>query len=196
MSDVSDAVVVGAATVGASLIAGLITFVNLVLSKDQEVSRMRNSWSEAVRDNLSMYLASVGVLVNYSDEIAASDAGKKVFAHKRTQEEIDRALFLASEALERIRLRLNPLDTLHTRLESELLAVRSCYHDWKDGEEGLAEAMCPRMEALRVCSREVFKAEWERVKQGESTFQALKWLTAPFILLILGSLSALVYFYA
>lgn len=67
MSDIS----VGA--VGAALVAGLISFLSLVIGKEQKISEFRQAWIEDLRKCLVGYLVHINAL---SDLIRLEQAGQ------------------------------------------------------------------------------------------------------------------------
>ncbi|HKE96605.1 MAG TPA: hypothetical protein VKB34_20010, partial [Povalibacter sp.] len=50
--------IVAIATVVASLIAGVFSFVNLTLNKEQKTSEFRQAWIDALRADLSAFFAA------------------------------------------------------------------------------------------------------------------------------------------
>ena len=48
--------IVAMATVTASLITAIISFVNLTLTKEQKISEFRQAWIDALREDLSIFL--------------------------------------------------------------------------------------------------------------------------------------------
>ncbi len=50
---------IAAGAVTASLIAGLFSFLSLILSKEQKISEFRQNWIDNVQEDLSTYISSL-----------------------------------------------------------------------------------------------------------------------------------------
>ena len=67
MSTVSGHWLVPASAIMVAFIAGLFSFLNLVLSKEQKVSELRQAWIDGLREDLAAHIAAV-FNVKYLDE--------------------------------------------------------------------------------------------------------------------------------
>jgi hypothetical protein len=47
----------------AAVITGFISFAGLILAKEQKTSEFRQSWIDSLREEMSEYLAQLGILV-------------------------------------------------------------------------------------------------------------------------------------
>jgi hypothetical protein len=148
------------ATLAVALIAGVVSLVVSILSKDQKTSEFRQAWIDGLRNDVSQLIAHLAVVKTLS-----------AIVRKQPQQDIQKFIlskekdFLETAMLSaRIRLRLNPEE------HNELLTLV------KDTEgigasDSLMEA---HMENLASETQVILKTEWERVKRGEPSFVLLK----------------------
>lgn len=165
----------------AALVAGLFSFFNLVLSKEQKLSELRQAWIDGLRNELAELISAVHA-VKYIDSVYR-------FQHGDDLNHVDRSKALqephmrASTAVTRILLRLNPEDknAATKELISQLDRMRGLFN----ASEYDGASAC--IVEIRKQAQIVLKAEWERVKRGEPTFRwskrvALVVLTAAVLL--------------
>ncbi|VXA81169.1 MULTISPECIES: hypothetical protein [Aeromonas] len=149
----------------AAMIAGGISFIATILSKDQKTSEFRQAWIDSFRSEISELLALAGtyvVMVNrFRAEKKSSDEIIKFLSdNKDDMTKVDTLII-------KTKLRLNP--TEHSKLlyminflEKESLKQESKEHS-------------KIIENLTNESQKILKMEWGRVKRGEVSFIALKW---------------------
>jgi hypothetical protein len=150
--------------VSAALIAGLVSLLGLIVSKEQKVSEFRQAWIDALRAELSSLIAHANAIHG------ANMAG---FANSSEAWKVVRADFVGiNEAAARIRLRLNSK-------ESEAVAVLSQL-------ERLEQLLAPettKIDYLQLNTAEkelvsvaqvVLKQEWLRVRRGEQVFRVAR----------------------
>ncbi len=154
----------------AALIAGLISLLGLVISKEQKTSEFRQAWIDALRTELSLVIAHANgihgaILANKSD--SANTPRNATDLWKIVREDFIRI----NEATAKIRLRLNPMETqakavldtiegLERLLAPEHLAGHSTIND---------------LEKRLVSEAQVLlKSEWVRVQKGEATYRAAR----------------------
>jgi hypothetical protein len=156
--------------VSASLIAGLVSLLGLIVSKEQKVSEFRQAWIDALRAELSSLIAHANAIhgANTADFANSSEAWKVV-----------RADFVGiNEAAARIRLRLNSKEpeavAVLSQLErlEELLAPETTKIDY-------IQLNTAEKELVSV-AQVVLKQEWLRVQRGEQVFRVAR-LAALFV---------------
>lgn len=175
--------VVAIATVVASLITGTIALVNLTLSKEQKVSEFRQAWIDGLRDDLSKFVSSLR-FASHAAHVAAIYAAQmhsQVFPH--TPEQIAALRVAATEALARIRLRLNPEEQEHNELLRLLESAKSKSAAIGPTNPNTGDAFTA-LDVATEYARPILKAEWARVKKGEPGFTYLRLWLVPVILLL------------
>ena len=154
--------------IGAALIAGVVSLLGLVISKEQKVSEFRQAWIDALRSDVASLISHVNAIHG------AIQAG---FGDPRQMWQHARQDFIgANSATANIRLRLNPSEEqckevlrLVSELEREMAVGRMPDHArWLDA-----------MEHELVASAQVsLKAEWMRVRKGEIVYRVAKAIAA------------------
>jgi hypothetical protein len=153
----------------AALIGGATSFIITVLTKEQKTSEFRQAWIDALRDDISQYLAGIGV-------VGASVKSKN--ACGRGPEDVERWLDKWQEQLTRIQtcfyrinLRLNPRK--HARLMVLLESLLNA------ATVALETSDTTRVESILADvveeTQTVLRSEWTRVKRGEPWFLLTKY---------------------
>lgn len=172
-------------TVSAAMVAGLISFVVTILTKEQKTSEFRQAWIDALRQELSEFV---------SIRIPIADIATLKLNQGRTVAEV-RDFMLNECPLEikqllglriRILLRLNPNE--HTAL---IKLVEKVYSYGPARDEPHIFDMDKLETEFVAESQRVLKKEWKRVKRGELTFFLTKWLS--FVVFLLSLIFTLVY---
>ena len=173
---------IGAIT--AAVIAGAISFVITVLSKEQKTSEFRQAWVDSLREDLSEFLSHVNTIASFLR--VKRKRGGSVDQLLDYLEEKDEDARQVEMMYTRIRLRLNPtehqlilekLNDVHSLLESADIFQR-------DRVNQLSEALTRE-------SQKILKYEWKRVKRGEFAFVATKYVSL--IVLLSAVAAAIIY---
>lgn len=108
MFDYPAPIYIASGTIIAAFISGLISFVRLVLVKDQDVSKVRRKWIDELREELSRFMSAAGQMPEVMDfektnnpELIRTPEGKRKLFHCLD----DHRRFV--EIYHRIKLRLN-----------------------------------------------------------------------------------------
>lgn len=151
------------------LIAGAVSFLGLVISKEQKVSDFRQAWINTVRTDLAEMLAQLSA-VEYQ-KAGNTSAG---VGDPKTK------ILLLSH---RIQLHLNPDDSEGViSVLSEIQYLLS--------SNGINRSISTQLSELRdelnTNSHTLLKVEWERVKKGERWFRYSKWglIILPVVFLV------------
>jgi hypothetical protein len=156
----------------AAVIAALAGFLVSMLSKEFKVSEFRQAWIDALRNDLAE-LVSIHFALNdhVANEVQRASASQSLpqFNLEGRQKDFER--LEATSA--RIRLRLNPVE--HRDLICLVKRMGAPTESLRTGDTAQADELGERLLAE---SQSVLKAEWRRVKRGEVTFYATKWLLA------------------
>jgi gas vesicle protein len=164
---------VGAIT--AALIGGTISFISMMLSKDQKTTEYRQNWIDMLRNDISDFVALFSTITSY--EIIAFGKSKKqgdAFVEE-SQEDWYKLNRLASN----IQLRLNP--ELHKELIQHILDATNLAAD-TNAETRTLEQIALMETQIISASQTVLKDEWQRVKRGEWSFFITKWTALLFVL--------------
>ena len=149
--------------IGAALIAGVISLLGLVISKEQKVSDFRQAWIDALRSDIASLISHVNAI---HGAIQAGFGGPgQMWQHARED------FIGANSATANIRLRLNPSEEqckevlrLVSELERELAVGRMPDHARLDAVE----------HELVASAQVLLKAEWMRVRKGEFVYRVAK----------------------
>jgi hypothetical protein len=164
-----------------AFVAGLFSFLGLIIAKENKVSEFRQSWIDALRADLARFSAAVSLLAQAQVRWEQDDpqTGWQELL-KVIQPQLDAALSAQTSIL----LRLNPydLDAGHKPLVDAVKRIRTLLNESKYDEAKAAAY------DLHVVAAPVLKHEWERVKSGERFYQAAKWGACA---IVVGSLIAL-----
>lgn len=163
----------------AAIIAGGISFLVTVLSKDQKVSEFRQAWIDALRDDLSEVVATVDALTSlYRLKIIDGHSHERLLAF---WEERSDDLHRIGTSYHRLILRLNPKE--HQKIIGKLERLMSVMLSYqKVLDEPGVDAL---IKGLVAEGQVVLKAEWKRVKRGEPAFAITKYLSLALFLLAL-----------
>lgn len=86
--------------VGAALIAGVVSLLGLIISKEQKTSEFRQAWVDALRSEITAYLTSFNAIAD-AVGVAYKDQAEKVKALAPLYSQLNQASFA-------ITLRVNP----------------------------------------------------------------------------------------
>ena len=160
--------------IAAALIAGIVSLLGLIVSKEQKISDFRQAWIDRLRSEIAL-LITHGNAIHGSLSVGwanAADAWKDV-----------RVDYVGiNEAAGKIRLRLNPKEPASLKVLQTITEI----------EEILKPSLEPP-DYVRLNATEkrlvdeanaVLKSEWKRVRKGESSYRFSKY-TALTVVVIL-----------
>ncbi|TLX51646.1 hypothetical protein CWC31_05770 [Pseudoalteromonas ruthenica] len=164
MSDIPVNVLVPVGVIIAALIAGAFSFLSLVLTKEQQISQLRQNWIDALRDDIPKYIAALVATeeIYWAMNQKHGDAVDVLARSMETKEEHQELAIAYSS----IMMRLNPDDkSEHQKaLRKSLVKSKTLANDGKWDESA---AM---VDSIREFAQLTLKEEWERVKVGEPSF--------------------------
>jgi len=163
-----------------ALVAGLFSFWNLVLSKEQKISELRVAWIDGLREDLAAHIAAV-FTVKYLVDVFEYQYGRRLKLVDLANA-ISESHREAATTHHRILLRLNPRNKAQKELIDELGKLREHFIAEKYDEA------CNCAVAIQKKGRSVLKEEWEHVKKGEPIFWRSK---RAALVLIVSSVIAL-----
>lgn len=147
--------------VGAALIAATAAFIGLVLGKEQKTTEFRQEWINSQRDDLAIVMAT---------------ARAQFRAQKKDDDDLIKDFDLAHS---RMLLRENPDKPEWLFVLDEVKRLR--LYAFSSPIEGNVDCGCERIVDM---SRALLKAEWNRVRGGETWFVAAKRILPPAILFV------------
>jgi len=175
----------------AALVAGGIAYTNLVASKESKVSEFRQTWIDALRDDLAALFSNTRTLARAYQEFR-SPPPELAKACGIEAVKITEVRHGAADAYHRIRLRLNPDQDDHKELRRLLHLMMTAQQAYMDDEAGSADVPLAAVEAAAKNAEGVLKTEWKRVKKGEVAYRIAVWAAA---VMLLGFAGLLVWFF-
>ncbi|MES2632269.1 MAG: hypothetical protein V4669_04815 [Pseudomonadota bacterium] len=166
----------------AACIAAIVSFLALVISKEQKTSEFRQAWIDGLRGDLTEFAANLRRLEAQPTfvDLRAITGSTLRDAIEVGNERALRPDFFAENRLRllqsryAIRLRLNPTEPDGVVLLAQVDKALEVYYS-SGGVEG-------ELDNLMALAQPFLKKEWERVKSGEPVFRgsviAAKWLAA------------------
>ena len=148
---------------GAAIVAGIISLIGLVISKEQKVSEFRQAWIDDLRSCMAKYLVNINA---FCDAMRLKQSGKDV----EDQYILD-CLKGLNDANHGIRLRVNESE----EVSNKLLASMKRFEDIaKSGRDLTPENIQKIEEEYLSDAKCLLKYEWDRVKRGETAFVIAK----------------------
>ena len=144
-----------------ALIAVFVSFIGLIISKEQKTSEFRQTWINTLRDDISKFIGRV------------DSVSKLVLINKTSEDkkETSTAVILGSvemrEIQSKINLLINPKEDNHNKLVALLDTIIENIKSQADNKENITN--------LTSLSQKILKEEWSRVKNGEPIFKFFKW---------------------
>jgi len=161
----------------AAIIAAGISFLVTVLAKEQKTSEFRQAWIDALRKDLSEFIATVDMLSSFHRlKMSRGHRPEDLVGFLEERSDDVRRMGVSYH---RIMLRLNPQEhaTIIGKLE-KLLSIMSSYQKVLD-ETGVNELI----KGVIAEGQVVLKSEWRRVKRGELTFVITKYVSLTLFVL-------------
>lgn len=183
---ISPSIYIPLGAIAAATIAGAISFISSVLSKDQKTSEFRQTWIDGVRDDLSEFISRIEVVTAFLAVKHLQNPGSdKLELLLSKSDDIQEA----SARYYRLQLRLNPKE--HKNLLDKLSVTYDALSK--------LELICDRKQIgsltqqIIIEAQDGLKTEWKRVKRGEPAFYITKSVSLGAVIFALGSLLYLIY---
>lgn len=174
------------ATITAATIAGAISFIVTVLSKEQKTSEFRQTWIDGVRDDISEFISGIDVVSAFlaAKHLENNNANKLdlLISQSETLREI-------STRYHRLQLRLNPKE--HQDLLTALAAVYSSLSDLS--QVGDREKIGELIQTVISPAQKNLKNEWQRVKRGEPSFYITKSISLGVVIFAISAVLYVIY---
>lgn len=160
----------------AASITAAISFVSLVVSKEQKISEFRQSWIDALRQELAEFASNARRVAAETSPInlrrLSGSVVEQIEAHN--QEALRADPFhenrqRLAQAYYAVRLRLNPTEPDHNSILKNLDAVYDVLAS--SAESVRLDRTVKALDDLARASQGVLKREWIRVKDGEPRYR-------------------------
>ena len=153
-----------AGAIFAALIAGLVSLLGLIISKEQKISEFRQAWIDGLRENIALVITHLEAIRGAMD---AAEPGKKAPWPDRKEH------FVAvNHAITCVRLRLNPDEDSSQKLLQSLTELENVA---QAGDIATSTLVGPAVDKLTDCCNVVMKEEWKRVQDGEKTYRVARY---------------------
>jgi hypothetical protein len=159
--------------IGAAAIGAVVSLLTLIISKEGKTSEFRQAWIDALRSDIAEAISKTALLLmvlNDRHEDGVTEGLNQTFAQ-------------TSAALARIELRLNLLEDDHVALRDLVREAEAMIRLAEDGQYDHVKA-ADLSDRTVLQAQIILKQEWDRVRDGEATFQLTKACAA---LILLGS---------
>lgn len=159
-----------------SLIAAFVSFIGLLISKEQKTSEFRQAWINLLRDEISRFIGEVNSIEKL---VLINKATQKEYREETSSKVITESVKFR-EIQSKVQLLINPKEEKHRELVQIMANMVDNLKNRKNNDASV--------QSLTNKSQEILKEEWVRVKQGEPVFKFSKWFVG------LVSLGLLLYF--
>ena len=172
----------------AALIAALLSYIGLLISKENKVSEFRQAWIDSLREELSKYGASVSLLSQTQlmldkekeeNEENESYIPISMFEYLKATQPIVEAV-LASQLSIRLRINPNDSDPKLKTLNTNLIMTLDDVQRFINASE--YDKAANSIRSLHEQAGPILKEEWKRVKKGEPMYNTVKWLAGIIVI--------------
>jgi hypothetical protein len=169
-------------------LAGAFSLFNLLVTKDQKISEFRQAWIEDLRSDISELVAQAHLISGY----IKSHLGNAADFVKNTSDSYTKI----NQASSRVRLRLNRKEPLHQNVMKTMDELEKLLDipSFQTNQSGFKE-LNDLTTKLLLHGADLLKAEWERVKTGETLYRIGKWMTGSVLFLSFLALLYVIIFY-
>ena len=178
---------------GAALIAGIFSLVNMIISKEVKISELRQNWIDKLREDLSIFLSEIETLSRFAESALAFKptigfTNDELAEFRRQYRDHYSRL---SETHRKIILRLNPSE--HADILSKLKSIQSRFY----GNCSNIQDIYKIIDDTAAGAQAILKSEWKRVKKGETIFRTTKIVfgVALILLFAIGFIRLFIYLF-
>jgi hypothetical protein len=164
-SQLTPALIAAAAALLVAMIAGAFSLFGLIISKEQEVSRLRQSWIDSLRTDIAILAARAFQIQSYAKMNGSADLAQRWEATKVDYVELNQASI-------RIKLRLNSDEPESKAILQHMTEMEQLFNELDDPKA--CERIANIVTALESKAPVLLKKEWNRVKRGEPIFRVAK----------------------
>ncbi|MGH8077423.1 MAG: hypothetical protein ACREPE_08890 [Lysobacter sp.] len=158
--------------VAAALVAATLSYLGLIIAKENKISEFRQTWIDALRQDMADYISAVRLIAQshlHYDKLPRPATDELEYTLK-----MHPAYLASSASLARIRLRLNPCDPDRT-----LRALNDTFLEQVETIQNLLQSekyddVLVLTNALHEHASPILQREWKRVKAGEPIYRNSK----------------------
>jgi hypothetical protein len=157
----------------AAIIAGVVAYVSLIISKEQSISGFRQQWIDDLRKDIAIIVGCV-IRIHGESIAALAGGGEKTFLWNKVKPDFTRL----KRVVARIRLRLTPDEKRPKEGEATrnvLDALRDLVSVF-DSPQPQFHKLEPLVEKLVSNAQLILKKNWDRVRYGEPIYRGTKWV--------------------
>jgi hypothetical protein len=177
-------VAVGAIT--AALIAGVVSLLGLIVSKEQKVSDFRQAWIDGLRSEIASLISHANA-IHGSSSIRGSNTGSDLadFWKNIHSDYVD-----LNDAIYKIRLRLNPQESPSLKILRTIDEIEKIIAPARNIDHVTLTSYETR---LVQETNTVLKSEWNRVKSGEIVYKVSKYVALIVVIscVVIGTVFAI-----
>ncbi|MFT7359304.1 hypothetical protein [Parasphingorhabdus sp.] len=162
----------------AAIIAGILTYLGLVIAKEHRVSEFRQQWIDNVREDIADLIAELSLIVSQYQTWTEKERDEK-------HDLLNAHFVSANVALMRTRLRLNPIEPNSQEILEILEKTQQIFNSDEPDFDMLESFEKP----LLLATQKVLKTEWNRVRRGEPIYVVSKWVALCFSVLAIIAIS-------
>ncbi len=171
------------ATIVAAVIAAAISFINMTMTKEMKTSEFRQSWIDALREDIATFLSCARMFARALEECDSFDS---LFA----DDKIKNVRQEATERFYKIKLRLNLNEDAHQKFLDLLQSLITEQNQNITQGSRDPQKIFELLDEITTKAATLLKFEWQRVKKGEWPFRIARNWIAP-IVFILGIIAAI-----
>jgi hypothetical protein len=158
------------ATLVVAVIAGAFSLIGLVISKEQKVSEFRQSWIDALREDISNLIAHANLIHAELLKLAQENPpDKRKFLDRTARNHI-----ATNRSTTRIKLRLNLTEADSQALHNSIQKLDALLTTDPSVLVQSQDEITSINLKIEEDAAKVLKAEWERVKDGELNYRVAK----------------------
>ena len=157
-----------------AFIAAIVSFLGLIISKEQKISEFRQIWINNLRNDISSLM---GNLTEYNTRWLVNEPGLDEIKFKNFLNENHSLINDLLKLKHSISLRLNKHEHEDILINMDEI-YKSIVFPTKDN---MGKDFQEKTEHFIFLSHKILKSEWERVKKGEPIFKFSKYLVLSMI---------------
>jgi Asp-tRNA(Asn)/Glu-tRNA(Gln) amidotransferase C subunit len=156
----------------AALITGAISFVNIIIAKDQKISEFRQNWIDRLREDIAEFTSHVEFISSRYEFMMKTNP--KVLSDPLESDKFVISLaenfHVVAKMYHRIQIRLNPEE--HKQFLKDFHTIYRVFEKHKIHDFKLVTGL---INTVISHSQTVLRKEWKRVKRGELGYNIAKY---------------------